>query len=73
MTAPDYERGPIQIDGISTGVFAGEIKAGDTITIDAAPDRRSWWQRRAPPWLGGRKPPSPFSGRVTVVASNQPD
>ena len=30
------------------------LKLGDTITHFKFPDNRTWWQRHAPRWLGGK-------------------
>lgn len=45
------------------------LKVGDTITGPPLPDRRNWWQRRAPKWLGGQDAPKPFEGTITEIVS----
>ena len=42
------------------------LKLGDTITHFPFPDNRTWWQRHAPRWLGGK--PSPYNGPLMVTA-----
>ncbi len=43
------------------------LKAGDILTIPVFIDRRNWWQRRAPLWLGGKPKPIPERRAFTIT------
>lgn len=48
---------------------SSSFKVGDTFTMDVIIDRRSWWQRHAPLWFGGK--PKPISKCETFVVTHQ--
>jgi len=52
----------LEITPISTS-----LKVGDIITMDVVIDRRNWWQRHAPMWLGGQAQPTLKRQTFTVT------
>jgi hypothetical protein len=46
-----------------------ETKIGERIAGPALPDRRSWWQRTAPKWLGGKDAPRPLNAVITATGT----
>lgn len=48
---------------------AGTINVGDTVTGITPYDYRSWWQRHAPEFMGGKKMPEASTATVTSMIS----
>jgi hypothetical protein len=63
------ERNHIPFFAAFSGAVIGNgethFKLGDIITFDAT-DNRTWWQRHAPLWLGGKRAPM-LSAIITEV------